>query len=843
MGILASESMTEILAAVRELAGDPAATAVFVRLFQASPFPLQVYDCDGHSLLVNEAFRTLFGSEPPREYTVLADPVAQRAGLEPLIRRAFAGEVTHIPPAWYDVAALPVRGPGHAPRVGVEARLVPVHGEDGALTCVLAFFNDCTAVMAAQERLVHALEDERLARADADAQRERLAALFAQATQQSHSLYRQAPVAIAVWNGPLHTFELANERYLRMVSRDDVVGRTIRDVFGELPEVCALHDHVYATGESFTAPEYEVRFDRRGDGSRERGFFSFTLGPVRDVEGRIGGLIAVAFEVTDQVAARERSTSLAALLGASEARFRAVQQMSPDGFMMFRSVREGQRIVDFEWVYVNPAAERLVGRKDAELVGKRLLQEMPGNREEGLFDAYVSVVESGDAFRRELTYAHEGLARAFRILAVRLEDGFAVTFEDVTDRARAEAERAALLVTLEAARADAELERERAETANRLKDEFLATISHELRTPLQAILGWSELLQADGEPTSERVRKGLAVIERNGRAQSTIIEDILDVSRIITGKLRLDVKKVAVGTVIAAAIDSLRAAAAAKEIRLDVSLPEDLAAIRADAGRLQQIVWNLVGNAIKFTPAHGKVHVSAHRSVSSLTISVSDSGCGIAREFLPFVFERFRQADGTTTRNQGGLGLGLAIVRHLAELHGGRATAESGGEGRGATFEVVLPLASVSTHPPPSENLPAGASVAPVDAPSPSLTGIRVLVVDDEADARELVELIFADAGANVRTADSAESALRFLRSEPTDLVVADIGMPREDGYAFIRRARTLDGATSRVPAVALTAYATAEDRRLALDAGFDDFMTKPVHPRALVEMAARLTK
>ncbi len=374
------------------------------------------------------------------------------------------------------------------------------------------------------------------------------------------------------------------------------------------------------------------------DGEAHRHVMNVAWQPVCDRSGKPSGVMTFSYDVTEQVVARERSEALSALLGASEARFRTVQEMSPDGFMMFRSVREGGVIADFAWVYTNPASETMLGRKDAELVGKRLLAEMPGNEEEGLFDAYVTVVETGEPFRTELAYGHEGLAHAFRILAVRLEDGFAVTFEDVTDRKQAEAERDALLVTVEAARADGERDRGLAEAANRLKDAFLATISHELRTPLQAILGWSHLLRSDAEPSAERVRKGLAVIERNGRAQSTIIEDILDVSRIITGKLNLDVQDVDVAAVVEAAVDTLRAAADAKRIRLNVVVSEDLGTLRGDPGRLQQIIWNLVGNAVKFTPPEGEVAIATRRLDGAVTIRVTDSGKGIAPSFLPHVF-------------------------------------------------------------------------------------------------------------------------------------------------------------------------------------------------------------
>ena len=411
---------------------------------------------------------------------------------------------------------------------------------------------------------------------------------------------------------------------------------------------------------------------------------------------------------------------------------------------------------------------------------------------------------------------------------------------------RAREERTRLLEEAVAAREQAERATAQAEEANRAKDIFLATLSHELRTPLTAVLGWARMLHhmnLDGETA----RHGLMIIERNAEAQNQLVRDLLDVSRIVTGKLRLETTSVELAPVVESAVDSVRQAAEAKGIRLGVELGAGTGVVSGDPDRLRQVVWNLLSNAIKFTPKGGRVGVSVGRVESDVLIRVSDTGQGISAEFLPHVFERFRQADGSTTRQHGGLGLGLAVVRHLVEQHGGRVSAESEGDGLGSTFTVSLPLAAVRAN---AERGGAGSrrgaggnttAAATPDEPEP-LSGVRVLVVDDEPDARELLAMVLEHAGAVVATADSADAAVRLLREGPADVLVSDIGMPGADGYEFVGRVRALPASEGgRVPAVALTAYATEEDRRRALDAGFEEHIAKPVEPSDLVAAVAAL--
>ena len=381
--------------------------------------------------------------------------------------------------------------------------------------------------------------------------------------------------------------------------------------------------------------------------------------------------------------------------------------------------------------------------------------------------------------------------------------------------------------------------RQSAEDANHLKDEFLATVSHELRTPLNAVLGWARLLR--GAPMDERQRlKAVDTIERNVKVQQEIIEDLLDVSRIISGKLRLDVSQVSFAPIVEAAVDTLRPAALAKGIRVQTTASDD-GLVLADPNRLQQIVWNLVSNALKFTPKGGRVQVTLQRVDSQIQLTVADTGRGIPPAFLPHVFDRFRQGDAGTTRTAGGLGLGLAIVRHLVEMHGGTVTAESDGEGRGATFTVKIPLAVLSEQAKAaSQSSESPTSAAPADTAFAAdlLTGLQILVVDDEPDTRELVRVVLSGYGAHVQTASSSAEALALLRQWSPDVILSDVGMPEEDGYSFIAKVRA---AGSRVPAAALTAYARSNDRLRALSSGFQAHLPKPAEPAELVALVASL--
>ncbi len=441
---------------------------------------------------------------------------------------------------------------------------------------------------------------------------------------------------------------------------------------------------------------------------------------------------------------------------------------------------------------------------------------------EELHAAFAFPIMSGEKFLGVMEFfSHEIREPDSALLAT--FRGIGSQIGQFLERKGGEEEREHLLVSEQAARGEAE-------EANRLKDEFLATLSHELRTPLTAMLGWLSMLRG-GRLDGETSAHALETVERNARAQAQLIEDLVDVSRIAGGKLQLDVQPVELVDLITAAIDIVRPAANARGVHLEVAVEASMGPVAGDSSRLQQIIWNLLSNAVKFTSRDGYVYVSL-RSVDSMAeIEVRDTGIGISREFLPSVFERFRQAESPVTRSHRGLGLGLAIVRHLTELHGGTVTAESDGEGMGSTFTIRIPLAvgQAATKSFPTEHREAA-------SPPQPLAGVRVLLVEDEMDARELLALTLEVCGATVKAVDSATQALGDLQTFAPDVLLSDVGLPFESGYDLIRQVRAMPSDFSKVPAVALTAFATEKDRQLALSAGFQLHLAKPIEPAALVE-------
>lgn len=422
-----------------------------------------------------------------------------------------------------------------------------------------------------------------------------------------------------------------------------------------------------------------------------------------------------------------------------------------------------------------------------------------------------------------LTHA-ESRARHRAERAVRLlETSRAQALRTLAELREIEGARRQLLISEQEARREAE-------NANRVKDEFLATVSHELRTPLTAILGWAQMLNEQALDESGKT-EAVEAIERNARAQAQLIEDLLDLSRIIRGKISLERKIVYLHEVIDAAITSVAPSANAKKLTVRQKLDANVQPVLGDCTRLQQVIWNLLSNSIKFTPSQGTVEVTLEQAGTSAIVRVADSGVGISATFLPHVFDQFRQADASTTRGQGGLGLGLAIVRTLVELHGGTVSAASEGEGRGATFTVTLPVAT-EVHAP--------APVHPAHPPA-SLRGLRILVVDDEPDSRRLLARVLQRGGASVNTAESAAQALEVLDREPHDVLLSDISMPREDGYSLIRKVRARGDAQAAIPAAALTAFARSEDAERSLQAGFNRHINKPIDARHLIEAVAEL--
>lgn len=549
--------------------------------------------------------------------------------------------------------------------------------------------------------------------------------------------------------------------------------------------------------------------------------------PSRDIGGMLVGWFGSASDIED-------SHNLNESLRASEERFRRLADQAPV----------------LIWMSDTTKATTWFNRPWLEFTGRTMEQEIGSGWAEGVHpDDYVHCVETYstnfDARQSfEMDYRlrrHDGVYRWVmdRGIPIFSQEGVFLGYMgsciDINERKEAEEQGDALLKMEQAARVQAE------RTAL-LKDEFLATVSHEMRTPLTAMLGWVQLLRSGSLP-SETVPQALETIERNARAQAKLIDDLLDMSRILSGRLRLDVQTVNIVEVVEAALDAAEPGAAAKKIRMVRVLDPLSGPVTGDPMRLQQIVWNLLSNAVKFTPTAGKITVTLERINSHVEISVSDSGEGILPEFLPHVFDRFRQQDSSTMRKHQGLGLGLSIVKQLVELHGGTVRANSAGLGQGATFVVSLPVAAAHREVRERE-VTVPVEPPPVSEGVPTLLGTRVLVVDDDTDARELLRSILAQRGASVRTAGSASEALAQLDSRVPDVLVSDIGMPGQDGYGLIREVRLRPREKGgHIPALALTAFARSDDRRRAISAGFHMHLAKPVEPAELVTVVASLAR
>jgi PAS domain S-box-containing protein len=559
----------------------------------------------------------------------------------------------------------------------------------------------------------------------------------------------------------------------------------------------------------------------RKDGSRFHADGVVTV--IRDEAGVARAFSKVMQDVTAQHQASEA-------LRVSEERYRLLVESVRD-YAIFMLDPVG-RVASW-----TPAAEQMKGYREEEIVGRHFRifftaeDQQRGLPEHELRGAELTGRSEGEGWRVRKDGSRfwgEEIIGAIREESGELR-GYAKVVRDLTDRQRAALEREQLYT--------------QAQEANRLKDEFLGTVSHELRTPLNAILGWIHLLGMDEKRLDEvHRRRALAAIQRNAVIQAQLVNDLLDVSRIISGKMHLEIRPIRISDVLTSAVESLQPAAHAKRVDLQLTVDPDAETIAADPDRLQQIVWNLLANAIKFTSQGGRVHIQARPSGSGTDIVVEDSGIGISADVLPFIFERFRQADSSTTRRHGGVGLGLAIVRHLVELHGGSVDAVSTGAGEGATFTVHLPAGVIPTQgipPRPSLDMPR-----PIPEPLPQLTNVRVVLVDDDPDTRDVLSVVLGVSGALVATAESAAQAIALIEQDAPDVIIADIGMPDEDGYAFIQRARRILAARGAdPPAIALTAYARSEDRERALAAGYQRHIPKPFDPRAVVLAVTELVR
>ncbi|MDZ7991362.1 MAG: ATP-binding protein [Nostoc sp. EfeVER01] len=487
-------------------------------------------------------------------------------------------------------------------------------------------------------------------------------------------------------------------------------------------------------------------------------------------------------------------------------------------------------VLDREWRYsfVNEQVAEIVGIPKEELLGKRFWEVFP-DMVKSEFDTQVHRAIAQNTVV-QFEYFYPAWQRWFENRVYPFAEGVSIFVTDISDRKAAEAERDRLLELEQVARTEAE-------RANRIKDEFLAVLSHELRSPLNPILGWAKLLQTR-EFDAAGLKKAIATIERNAQLQAQLIEDLLDVSRILQGKLNLKMLPVNLVLVIEAGLETVRLAAEAKNIQIQTMLDASFGQVLGDSGRLQQVIWNLLSNAVKFTPEGGKIDIQLEFVDAQAQITVSDTGKGISSEFLPYVFEYFRQADGTTTRKFGGLGLGLAIVRHLIELHGGTIQAESLGEGQGAIFRVRLPLIKKDLTPKQDIDV-AALNPSP---PAEILAGIQILVVDDDDDTRDFHTFVLEQAGAMVTAVTSAKEALQILAQSEPDMLLSDIGMPDMDGYMLMRQVKALQvNQAKQIPAIALTAYAGEINQQQALESGFQKHLSKPVEPEELIKEIATL--
>jgi PAS domain S-box-containing protein len=539
--------------------------------------------------------------------------------------------------------------------------------------------------------------------------------------------------------------------------------------------------------------------------------------PIRTDDGKLVGLSVIARDITDRDRAERASRRLAAIVESSDD---AIVSKDLNGIVT-------------SW---NRSAERMFGYTAEEMVGESIRRIIPADRQ-GEEDDVLNNIRRGLKVDHFETIRQRKDGTTFpvslTVSPVRTGDGTIVgaskIARDITDRRQVEQERARLL--------------DAAQEASRLKDEFLATLSHELRTPLNAILGYARMIRS-GLIADEHEGRAIETIERNATSLSQIVEDVLDVSRIVAGRMRLNVQAVDLPEVVRSALDAVKPAADAKGVRLETMIDPRAAPISGDPDRLQQVIWNLVSNAVKFTPRSGRVQVRLERVNSHMEVVISDTGLGIAPDFLPYIFEPFRQADSGTTRERGGLGLGLAIARNLVEMHGGTIHASSNGLGKGATFRVKLPMMIAQADALDEQRLHPRSERGGHPIAVPDLSGVRVIAVDDDADALRLVREILEAAHAQVFTADSAAQALKLLEQEQADVLVADLGMPHTDGFQLIAQVRRATKPQVRgIPAAALTAYARSEDRTKALHAGFQLHLAKPIDPGELMAAVASLAK
>ncbi|MBD1940936.1 PAS domain S-box protein, partial [Coleofasciculus sp. FACHB-712] len=713
--------------------------------------------------------------------------------------------------------------------------------ESGRMISVLSLVLDVTERKQAEQEREQLLERERLARSEAEA-----------AQRQLETIFETSPIGLALLDEK-QRFIAINEALAEIngLTREQHLGYSIPDLFGQFdPQLVEVFHQIYTTGNPFISPNFAVNVPGRGD--RRPGYYNVYYLPTVNSNGQVEGVLVYVVDVTERVRLEhaqcflsEASAVLASSLDYQTTLERVAQLTVPElaDWCTVHMIEENGAIAQIavahidpaklEWAYqirdkypINPDDPR--GAALTLRTGQPDL--VPNIPDELLVQAardseHLEILRQV-GFRSVMTVPLRTQARILGVISfIAAESERQYTPADL-QLAEELARRASLAIDNAQLYRAAQRDRAKAETANRIKDEFLAVLSHELRSPLNPILGWTKLLRT-GRLDATKTQQALETIERNAKLQAQLIEDLLDVSRILQGKMTLNVAPVNLAGTIEAALETVRLAAEAKHIQIQTIFNPVSGTVLGDTNRLQQVVWNLLSNAVKFTPSGGRIEVRLEQVGTYAQIQVKDTGKGISRDFLPYVFDYFRQEDGTTTRQFGGLGLGLAIVRHFTELHGGTVQADSLGQNLGATFTIRLPLNLV--EPEPSSDRRHSESAT-------DLAGVRVLVVDDDADMRELAAFTLTQSGAEVTTAASGVQALTHLNQSVPDLLLCDIGMPEMDGYALIRQIRKWSpqqGGT--IPAIALTAYAGEINQQQALAAGFGMHISKPVEPEELV--------
>ena len=809
---IAAREHSQRLAALS--AGVRASEAQLRLVMDAIPLLVSFVSLEARYVSVNKAYETWFGIAAAdlvgRSVREVIGEVAYSV-LEPYVRRGLAGERFS-----FEQYGVPYRLGGTR---DVKVSFVPQRTESGAVHGYVAILEDIT-----QRRALEA-EARRLVAESAQAHREEQAA-----RAHLQALFMLAPTPICILRGPEHRFELVNPKYRALIGNRDVVGLAVRAALPELEGqgFYEVLDQVYASGERFVGNELPILLTRSGRARLEEAILNFVYEPFREADGSMGGILVLATDVTNAVRAR-----------------RALEQALANADRLNVELAEAENVVrdlvnnlpELAWSAQPDGNIDFYNQRWFDYTGSTLAELKDWGWKKvhdpallpTVLERWAHSLSTGEPF--EMEFPLRGADGSFRWFLTRV---------------RPLRDRSGKIVRWFGTNTNIHEQREairQIEQASHAKDEFLATASHELRTPLTAILGWARMLRS-GQLDPSGYSKGLETIERNAKAQVQLIEDILDGSRIITGKLHLEIRPLDLTALVNSALDAVRPAADAKGIQLSLSLDPEAARVIGDPERLQQVVWNLANNAVKFTPRGGSVQVLLHRVGTHIELCVSDSGQGIGSEFLPHVFERFRQAEGSTSRRHGGLGLGLALVRHLVEAHGGTVLAESEGEGRGARFIVKLPVQAVYQVEPDADRPRVTPTEIVAANARPSLADVTILVVDDEVDARELVAIVLRSHGAQVSTAGSAAQALDLLSSSAPMLMISDIGMPDIDGYELMRRVRSMAGAHGAgIPAIALTAYSREQDRRLALEAGFQTHVAKPVEPAELVRVVGSLVQ